>query len=95
MDTIESLCRYGFINKRQVVSKHYNYLPYGYPVPFLGREKVLAEVQPHLEFRQIYSRGRFGGWRYEVSNQDHSFMQGVEIVDFILTGKAEKDLSPC
>lgn len=27
--------------------------------------------------------------RYEVSNQDHAFMQGVEVVDRLLEGKPE------
>ena len=36
---------------------------------------------PELEARGVYSRGRFGAWKYEVSNQDHSFMQGVEVVN--------------
>ena len=34
-----------------------------------------------LEANGVYSRGRFGAWKYEVSNQDHSFMQGVEVVN--------------
>jgi hypothetical protein len=37
----------------------------------------------------VYSRGRFGAWKYEVGNMDHSFMQGVEVVERIFTGKTE------
>jgi hypothetical protein len=28
-------------------------------------------------------------WKYEVSNQDHSFMQGVEVVERLLNGHRE------
>ena len=51
---------------------------------------ILEKVQPWLESKGIYSRGRFGGWRYEVANQDHSFMQGVEISDRLLRGIPEE-----
>ena len=62
---------------------------YGYPVPSLDRDKALATLQPWLEQRHIYSRGRFGGWRYEVSNMDHSVMQGVEWAERMLLDKPE------
>ncbi len=29
----------------------------------------------------VYSRGRFGAWKYEAANQDHSLMQGFEWVN--------------
>jgi protoporphyrinogen oxidase len=61
----------------------------GYPTPFLGRDELLNEVDPELRRLGIWSRGRFGGWKYEVSNQDHSLMQGVEAVDHVLTGAQE------
>jgi protoporphyrinogen oxidase len=57
---------------------------HGYPTPFLGRDEVLGCLLPELERHRVFSRGRFGAWKYEVSNQDHSFMQGVEVVNRML-----------
>ena len=88
--TINSLVNYCFINASNVVSRYHRRLEHGYPVPFLKREIFLKEIQPWLESRHIYSRGRFGGWRYEVGNQDHSFMQGVELADMIMAGIPEE-----
>jgi protoporphyrinogen oxidase len=65
---------------------------YGYPTPSLGRNSALNAVLPALEERGIFSRGRFGGWKYEVSNQDHSLMQGVEAADKLLAGTEEQTL---
>jgi hypothetical protein len=45
---------------------------------------VLKTIQPYLEKNGIYSRGRFGAWKYEVGNMDHSIMQGVDVVNMIL-----------
>jgi protoporphyrinogen oxidase len=85
-----ALRQIGFINPAsKVISIFSTELKHGYPVPFAGRDKLLNEVQYELEQLQIYSRGRFGGWRYEVSNQDHAFMQGVEIADRLSNGKPE------
>src|SRR5262249_54481332 len=63
--------------------------PYAYAVPTLGRDDVLHAVQRTLRSLDIWSRGRFGGWKYEVGNMDHSFMQGVEAIDNILFGTDE------
>ncbi|MBK8173814.1 MAG: NAD(P)-binding protein [Rhodospirillales bacterium] len=72
-----------------IVSRWYRYLDYGYPVPCLQRDGFLREVEPWLRRRHIRTRGRFGGWKYETSNQDNGFMQGVEAVDSILFGAEE------
>lgn len=66
---------------------------YGYPIPTLDRDDILNEVLPELESLHLYSRGRFGGWKYEVANMDHSIMQGVEVADRILRGTPEITLS--
>jgi len=65
---------------------------YSYPTPSVERDEILAKVIPWLEDRGIYSRGRFGMWKYEVSNTDHSIMQGIEAVDRILEGKEEQTI---
>lgn len=64
-------------------------LPRGYPVPTLGRDPLLREIDEGLIHHGVRSRGRFGGWRYESCNQDYSFQQGVEAVEAIMTGSAE------
>jgi protoporphyrinogen oxidase len=73
----------------EVLSVWHRRLEHGYPTPGLGRDATLAELQPALKARRIFSRGRFGGWKYEVSNQDHSFMQGVELVERLARGTPE------
>jgi len=73
----------------KIISRWHRRLEHGYPTPFVGRDELLEEVQPTLLANSIWSRGRFGGWKYEVANQDHSCMQGVEAADNILFGTEE------
>ena len=72
-----------------IESRWHRTLPMGYPVPTLGRDAVLRQVDERLLVHGVYSRGRFGGWRYESCNQDYSFMQGREAVDNALYGTPE------
>jgi protoporphyrinogen oxidase len=62
---------------------------YAYPIPSLTRDAALAVLQPALARLGIASRGRFGAWKYEVGNMDHSFMQGVQWVERMAEGKPE------
>jgi len=55
----------------------------------LERDGALAVLQPALIKQGIYSRGRFGAWRYEIGNMDHSVMMGVEAVNHALKGEKE------
>ncbi|KAI9761551.1 MAG: hypothetical protein M4579_000942 [Chaenotheca gracillima] len=77
----------------EIVSTYHRRFDHGYPTPSLEREGVLKQLLPKLQARDIYSRGRFGSWRYEVGNQDHSFMLGVEAADNIVNGAAELTLN--
>jgi protoporphyrinogen oxidase len=74
---------------RQILSRWSHRAAYGYPVPGLQRDAALVQLLPEFERFGVYSRGRFGLWKYEVSNQDHSFMQGVEIIERIVSGRPE------
>lgn len=74
---------------RQILSRWSYRADYGYPVPGLQRDAALAQLLPEFERFGVYPRGRFGLWKYEVSNQDHSFMQGVELIERLVSGKRE------
>lgn len=92
-------CITGLINTEilrptdEIVSTYHRRFDHGYPTPSLEREGVLKQLLPKLEAKEIYSRGRFGSWRYEVGNQDHSFMLGVEAADHIVNGATELTLN--
>lgn len=89
-DVIQGLINTKLITpNEQIVSRWSFFAEHGYPTPFLDRDEKLERIIPTLDDLQIYSRGRFGGWKYEVSNQDHSFMQGVEWADKMISGKDE------
>lgn len=81
-------------DRGRIVATHTTDVEYFYPVPTLTRDAALGVIQPFLHQRNIYSRGRFGAWRYEVSNMDHSVMQGVEVVNSVLLGEAERTWTP-
>lgn len=94
-ETIQGLINNGLLKSTDIiVSKVHKRLEYGYPTPFLKRDEIIDPLLIRLQKENIYSRGRFGAWKYEVSNQDHSLMQGVEVVDSIIekNPKLEKTL---
>jgi protoporphyrinogen oxidase len=76
----------------QVLHTWTHRVEYGYPTPTLGRNAALAVLLPELEAQGILSRGRFGAWKYEVGNMDHSFMQGYEAAAHLVHGSPEQTL---
>jgi protoporphyrinogen oxidase len=76
-------------DRERIVSRYSRAVAYSYPIPTLGRDRALGILQPALMQRGIYSRGRFGAWRYEIGNMDHSVMMGVEAVNHIVAGEKE------
>jgi protoporphyrinogen oxidase len=77
----------------EIVSIYHRRLEHGYPTPSLARDSVLQEALPWLQSKGIWSRGRFGSYKYEVANQDHSLMLGVECADNIMFGTKEVTLN--
>lgn len=80
--------------RQAVVSRWEMQAEYAYPIPCRDRDRALGVLMPFLEECQIYSRGRFGGWKYEVGNMDHSFMQGVQWAERMVEGREEEIFSP-
>ncbi len=86
-ETIDGAINAGLLtddDRRRIVDTFVIEVPQAYPVPTLERDAALGVLQPELEALGILSRGRFGAWRYEVGNMDHSFIQGVRAVDHAL-----------
>ena len=91
-DTITGLVNAGLItdaDRADIVDTWHFEADYSYPTPSMERDAILTQVIPYLESKGVYSRGRFGMWKYEVSNTDHSLMQGVELADRLVNGERE------
>jgi hypothetical protein len=94
-ETVQGLVNSGLLSEKElssIISRYVIDVSYSYPVPTLGRDAALKMIQPFLESKSVYSRGRFGAWKYEVGNMDHSFMQGVEVADRVLNGSEERTI---
>ncbi|MCX5696526.1 MAG: FAD-dependent oxidoreductase [Candidatus Omnitrophica bacterium] len=92
-NTIKGLINSGIIGKfekKHIVSTFVFDIDYAYPIPTIKRDMALREIQPALEKMGIYSRGRFGSWRYEIGNTDHSFLQGKEVIDRLVNNTRER-----
>lgn len=92
-DVVRGLIAEGLLGSAQQVRHTWTHkAEYGYPVPTLSRDTIVKDALSALEARGIYSRGRFGAWRYEVGNMDHSFMQGYEVAARTVEGTTEVTL---
>jgi hypothetical protein len=91
-DTIRGLINAGMISEKDqddVIDTWVYHADYSYPTPSVERDGILSQVIPYLENHGIFSRGRFGMWKYEVSNTDHTLMQGVELINRLVLGEPE------
>jgi UDP-galactopyranose mutase len=89
---IDGLVTTGLMSEedRKLVATTWHHAPtMTYPVPTVQRDEALGVVQPWLRGQDVWSRGRFGAWLYEIGNMDHSAMQGVEFVNRVLAGEPE------
>jgi len=57
----------------KIISVFTKEVDYFYPIPTLDRDKVLEKINVFLNKNNIYSIGRFGGWKYETGNMDDAF----------------------
>ena len=78
--TIQGLIKSNLMTEQdrsRIVSTYLIDAPYSFPIPFLARDKLLREIHNFLMRNN------------EVGNMDHSVLQGIEVVERILTGKKE------
>src|SRR2546423_2893949 len=94
-DVIQGLINAGMIketDRKDIVDTWLYKADYAYPTPSVERDSILSTVIPYLEKQSVYSRGRFGMWKYEVSNTDHTLMQGVELINRLLRDEPEQTI---
>ena len=67
LETLQGAISTGLIAPSdEIVSIYHRRLEHGYPTPSLKREFVLQKALPELRKHNVWSRGRFGSYRYVV-----------------------------
>ena len=90
-EVVEALVSTGLLEGDVPIASLYTLdIEYAYPIPTLRRDAALAVVQPWLMERSIYSRGRFGSWRYEIGNMDHAAKMGIDVARLLAEGRPEE-----
>lgn len=90
-EVVEALVSTGLLEDDVPIASLYTLdIEYAYPIPTLRRDAALAVVQPWLMERSIYSRGRFGSWRYEIGNMDHAAKMGIDVARLLAEGRPEE-----
>jgi UDP-galactopyranose mutase len=90
-EVLDSLVSTGLTERDvPIASMHTIDIEYAYPIPTLDRDRALDVIQPWLMERQIYSRGRFGSWRYEIGNMDHAAKMGIDAARLLVDGQPEE-----
>jgi UDP-galactopyranose mutase len=90
-DVLSGLVAGGVVREAgPLASLHTVDAPYAYPLPTLDRDPALAVIQPWLMERKIYSRGRFGAWKYEIGNMDHAVKMGIDAARLVIEGRPEE-----
>jgi hypothetical protein len=94
-EVVEALVATGVVEPDvPVVSLHAIDIEHAYPIPTVDRDEALGVVQPWLMNHGIYSRGRFGSWRYEIGNMDHATKMGVDVARLLVEGRPEELWQP-
>ncbi len=87
----EGLRASGVVEGRpEVASTHVIDIDYAYPVPTMKRNQALEVIQPWLMEQGIFSRGRFGSWKYEIGNMDHAVKMGIDVARLLVGGTPEE-----
>lgn len=88
-------CIQGLVNTEmimpddEIVSTYHRKFDHGYPTPTLEREDVLTQMLPKLQDMGIYSRGRFGSWRYEVRHPTPNSCRLLHVLLILLTRRLQ------
>jgi len=67
------------ITEREILMEHWEQIPYAYVIYDRNRDRNLKIIQDYLKEKDIYSVGRYGGWKY--STMEEAILEGKEVAE--------------